>query len=61
VQARHHWETYLGDRLVREVGVEYEGYMRGCEMYSAGFEEEGAVRRFREEIREAMAEAGISV
>ena len=61
VQAIQHWQTYLGDRLVREVGVGYEGYVRGCEMYSAGFEEEGAVRRFREETREAMAEAGISV
>jgi len=47
--------------LVREIGVGYDGYVRGCEMYSAGFEEEGAVRRFRDETREAMAEEGISV
>jgi hypothetical protein len=51
----------MGDRLVVEMGVGYEGYMRGCEMYSAEFEEEGEVMRFREETRKARGEKGISI
>ena len=47
--------------MVLEMGVGYEGYMRGCEMFSAEFEEEGEVMRFREDTRKAMAEKGISI